>query len=64
MDASPNPAHYMLARLEKEGMLKSVITQNIDNMHQEAGNREVIEYHGNSKWLKCSQCGGVMKYPR
>ncbi|MEA3463113.1 MAG: NAD-dependent deacylase [Bacteroidota bacterium] len=57
MDASPNAAHYLLARMEKEGLLKSVITQNIDNMHQEAGSREVIEYHGNSKWLKCSQCG-------
>lgn len=57
MDASPNPAHYLLARLEKEGILKSLITQNIDNMHQEAGNLEVIEYHGNSKRLKCSQCG-------
>jgi NAD-dependent deacetylase len=56
-DAQPNPAHYLLARMEKEGMLMSVITQNIDNMHHEAGNTQVIEYHGNSKWLKCSQCG-------
>ena len=57
LDARPNPAHYLLARMEQEGMLKAVITQNIDNMHQEAGNREVVEYHGNSKWLKCSHCG-------
>jgi len=57
LDARPNPAHYLLSRLEKEGMLQSVITQNIDNMHYEAGNSQVIEYHGNSKWLKCSQCG-------
>ena len=57
IEASPNPAHYLLARMEKEGMLKAVITQNIDNMHYEAGNRTVIEYHGNSKWLKCSFCG-------
>ncbi len=57
LDASPNPAHYLLARMESEGMLKAVITQNIDNMHSEAGNREVIEYHGNSKWLRCSHCG-------
>ena len=55
--ARPNPAHYLLARLEKKGMLSAVITQNIDNMHQEAGNTRVIEYHGNSKYLKCSQCG-------
>jgi len=56
-EARPNAAHYLLARLEREGMLKSVITQNIDNMHTEAGNSGVIEYHGNSKWLKCKQCG-------
>jgi NAD-dependent deacetylase len=57
LDALPNPAHYLLARMEKKGMLKAVITQNIDNMHQEAGSCEVIEYHGNCKWLKCSHCG-------
>jgi len=57
LDAEPNPAHYLLASLERKGMLKAVITQNIDNMHREAGNDEVIEYHGNSKWLICKQCG-------
>ena len=56
-EARPNAAHYLLARLEKEGLLKSVITQNIDNMHTEAGNSKVIEYHGNSRWLKCGHCG-------
>ena len=56
-DARPNPAHYLLAKLEKTGMLRAIITQNIDNMHQEAGSTEVIEYHGNSKWLKCNHCG-------
>ncbi|MEX2370747.1 MAG: Sir2 family NAD-dependent protein deacetylase [Bacteroidales bacterium] len=55
--AKPNAAHYFLAYLEKVGILKSVITQNIDNLHQEAGNTKVIEYHGNSKWLVCSVCG-------
>ena len=57
LDAEPNPAHYFLATLEQKGILRAVITQNIDNMHQEAGNVEVIEYHGNSKWLKCNLCG-------
>lgn len=56
-DARPNQAHLLLSRLEQEGMLKAVVTQNIDNMHHEAGNREVIEYHGNSKWLICRRCG-------
>lgn len=57
LDARPNPAHRLLARMEQEGMLKAVVTQNIDNMHHEAGSREVIEYHGNSKWLICRNCG-------
>jgi NAD-dependent deacetylase len=56
-DAEPNAAHHFLARLERKGMLKTVITQNIDNMHQKAGNAEVIEYHGNSQWLICNRCG-------
>ncbi|MEN8228621.1 MAG: Sir2 family NAD-dependent protein deacetylase [Bacteroidota bacterium] len=56
-DAEPNAAHYLLANLEQKGLLKAVITQNIDNMHWEAGNAKVIEYHGNSKWLKCNHCG-------
>ncbi len=57
VDAQPNPAHYLLAKLEKRGMLNAVVTQNIDNMHREAGNDAVIEYHGNSKWLICNTCG-------
>jgi len=55
--AHPNKAHLFLSFLEESGRLKSVITQNIDNLHQEAGNREVIEYHGNSQWLACLYCG-------
>ncbi len=55
--AHPNPAHYTLAEMEKEGRLAAVITQNIDNLHQEAGSREVIEYHGNSQRLVCPRCG-------
>lgn len=57
IDARPNAAHRLLARMEQENMLKAVVTQNIDNMHHEAGSRVVIEYHGNSKWLICKQCG-------
>lgn len=57
LDARPNPAHHFLARLEKSGMLKMVITQNIDNLHTMAGSRKVIEYHGNSNWLTCDVCG-------
>ena len=43
--------------MEKKGLLNSVITQNIDNLHQEAGSEKVFEFHGNSKKLKCLTCG-------
>jgi len=55
-DAKPNEAHKMLAKLEDVGLLKSIITQNIDNLHQEAGSKTVFEFHGNSKKLKCLKC--------
>ena len=45
-EAEPNPAHYTLARLEKEGKLKVIITQNIDGLHQKAGSKNVLELHG------------------
>ena len=55
--AQPNAAHHALVRLEQAGKLKCVITQNIDNLHQQAGSTEVIEFHGNSKRLVCLKCG-------
>jgi len=54
--ARPNAAHMGLAALEAAGRLKAVITQNIDGLHQEAGSRDVIEFHGNSRWLVCLEC--------
>lgn len=54
--AKPNPAHLMLANLEKAGIIKAVVTQNIDNLHQKAGSKAVIEYHGNSQNLVCTKC--------
>lgn len=54
--AQPNAAHKALAEMEKMGLLNSVITQNIDNLHQEAGNTEVYEFHGNSRHLVCQKC--------
>lgn len=56
-NAKPNNAHLALARMEDAGLLQSVITQNIDNLHQEAGSKIVHEFHGNSKRLKCLKCG-------
>lgn len=55
-DARPNEAHLLLSRLESNRMLKSVITQNIDNLHQEAGSKTVYEFHGNSRKLMCMGC--------
>jgi NAD-dependent deacetylase len=52
----PNDAHCFLADLEKKGLLKTVITQNIDNLHQEAGSKNVIEFHGTAKKLVCMNC--------
>lgn len=57
VNAKPNYAHIGLAKMEQAGYLHAVITQNIDNLHQEAGSKTVYEYHGNSKYLKCTECG-------
>lgn len=56
-DAKPNPAHYALAKLEREGKLRAVITQNIDGLHQMAGSKNVIELHGNENRYYCLSCG-------
>jgi NAD-dependent deacetylase len=57
LGAEPNPAHIALAALEQMGLLNSVITQNVDGLHQRGGSREVIEFHGSNQWLVCLQCG-------
>ena len=55
-DAKPNAAHYALAKLEKLGKLKAVITQNIDNFHQRAGSENVLELHGSMERYYCQRC--------
>jgi len=55
-NAKPNPAHYALADLEKQGFVKSIITQNIDNFHQKAGSKCVIEIHGSLRTFHCPAC--------
>jgi NAD-dependent protein deacetylase/lipoamidase len=57
--AKPNPAHYALSRMEQMGILKCVITQNIDNLHQRAGSVEVVEYHGNLLRAACMKCRAI-----
>jgi len=55
--AKPNKMHFFLSDLEKKGNLKAIITQNIDNLHQKAGSKNVIELHGNFfRWF-CKKCG-------
>lgn len=57
IDAKPNNAHYALAKLEKLGKLKAVITQNIDGLHQAAGSKNVLELHGSVHRNYCTKCG-------
>ena len=54
--ARPNAAHLGLARLESLGRLQTVITQNVDGLHQMAGNSDVIEFHGSFAWQRCTRC--------
>jgi len=54
--AAPNAAHRILAEMEASGILREVITQNIDNLHRDAGSRTVWEFHGNSRTLVCLAC--------
>ena len=56
-EAVPNDAHRALAKLEQEGKVKVVITQNIDGLHQMAGSREVLELHGSVHRNYCTRCG-------
>ena len=56
-DAEPNDAHKILAKWEKEGKVKAVITQNIDGLHQKAGSQKVLELHGTVYKNYCMRCG-------
>lgn len=55
-DAEPNPAHLALAEMEQIGMIKAIITQNIDGLHSQAGSHRVIEIHGNFRAATCIDC--------
>ena len=56
-DAKPNKAHLGMGELERMGCLHWIVTQNVDNLHQRGGSKNVIEYHGNSSTLSCLWCG-------
>lgn len=53
----PNAAHFALATLEEQHGLQGIITQNVDNLHQRSGSREVVEFHGNFERFHCRKCG-------
>ena len=59
--AEPNAAHLALARLERAGLVRAVITQNIDLLHERAGSGDVIEVHGSIRTSTCPRCGA--RYP-
>ena len=56
LDAMPNTAHKMLAKLEQQSKLKAVVTQNIDGLHQAAGSKRVLELHGSVHRNYCEKC--------
>ncbi len=62
--AKPTVAHLVLAELERRGILKAVITQNVDGLHQRAGSRRVIELHGSLLRARCTVCGYEWKITR
>ncbi len=56
----PNQAHQVLADLEQHDFLKGVVTQNVDNLHQAAGSKNVLEIHGDHQHLQCLQCDTII----
>jgi NAD-dependent deacetylase len=60
LNAEPNAGHLALAELEAGGWLKAIITQNIDDLHQRAGTREVLELHGHMREATCIRCYQVL----
>ena len=61
VDKQPNEAHRALAELERRGLIRAVITQNIDRLHRVAGTERLIEVHGSIEWSVCLDCGGRVR---
>ncbi len=55
--AEPNVGHLALAQLERHGLVRAVVTQNIDGLHERAGSRDVVEVHGSIRTARCLECG-------
>jgi len=63
-DKSPNPAHEAVAELERRGLIRAVITQNVDRLHRKAGTQRLVEVHGSIEHSVCLQCGGKVHIDR
>ena len=63
-EAKPNPAHQVLAELERRGLVEAVITQNVDRLHERAGSVNVIEVHGSLRTSSCLDCGHSEPFDR
>lgn len=61
--AAPNPGHLALAKAEQSGSVFSVITQNVDGLHQKAGSKKVLELHGRLDQVLCTGCGDILSRP-
>jgi NAD-dependent deacetylase len=64
VDKRPNPAHEAVAELERRGLVRAVITQNVDRLHRKAGSERLIEVHGSIEWSVCLECGGRVPLER
>jgi NAD-dependent deacetylase len=64
VDRRPNPAHEAVAELERRGLVRGVITQNVDRLHRLAGTKRLVEVHGSIEHSVCVQCGGKVTLER
>ncbi|HEY6781030.1 MAG TPA: NAD-dependent deacylase [Thermoleophilaceae bacterium] len=64
VDKRPNPAHHALVELERRGLVRGVITQNVDRLHRAAGSERLVEVHGSIEWSVCLTCGGRVELER
>ena len=64
VDRRPNPAHEAVAELERRGLVRAVITQNVDRLHRLAGTQRLVEVHGSIDWSVCLECGGRVPLER
>lgn len=64
LQAEPNPAHYALVDLEKARLLLGLITQNVDGLHEIAGNKKIVEVHGRIRYARCISCNTYIRWDK